>query len=85
VSLWIYNDEDTYREALQCIRVGLATYSTQNGRLNFATELFCAYHDKTPDGAKYNYLCVKLVLKEMMADQYEDLLLQRAKELKDLN
>jgi hypothetical protein len=56
VSLWINNDENTYRQAIELI---------ETKSLKWAIVEFCKMYDKTPDGAKYNHLSVKLALTEL--------------------
>lgn len=56
VSLWINNDEFIYSLACKLVN----QYS-----LTLATKIFMGYFDKTPDGAKFNKLCVYNTLKEI--------------------
>lgn len=55
VSLWIANDEGTYRLAAECCK------DARN--LNHATTLFCSRSGllgtKTPDGAIYNHRSIR--------------------------
>ena len=57
VSLWINNDEWLYRYGRYCLR-------RANGKPGLAARLFMRYlkDEKTPDGAVYNHLAVKLAL-----------------------
>lgn len=57
VALWIGNDEGLYRFAMECIK-----QAKQNA--GKAARRFMNYHngERTPDGAKYNHLSVKLCL-----------------------
>jgi hypothetical protein len=63
VSLWICNDETLYRFALDCI-----AKACDDNKLDHATHLFMITYgkDKTPDGAIYNALSVKLCLQSLM-------------------
>lgn len=71
VSLWISNDEPTYRYAMNC----LVKYNNDIIKATRAfMSLFCG--DRTPDGAKYNYLSVKLCLQNFIEN-----LLNKAKRL----
>jgi hypothetical protein len=56
VSLWINNDENTYRQAIELLKTKSLKWAIIN---------FCKMHDKTPDGAKYTHLSVKLALTEL--------------------
>lgn len=56
VSLWINNDEYTYKFALELVKQYNLSLATKKFRRNF---------DKTPDGAKYNRLSVFNTLKEL--------------------
>jgi len=56
VSLWINNDENTYRQAIELL---------ETNSLKWAIINFCKMYDKTPDGAKYTHLSVKLALTEL--------------------
>lgn len=60
VALWIANDEYLYRTAIDCKRRCVT--------LSAATRQFLKYigdGSKTPDGATYNYTCVKEALREL--------------------
>ena len=57
VALWIGNDEALYHEARRCLRRGNATIAT---RLYFQTVV--PEGEKTPDGAVYNFKCVREAL-----------------------
>jgi hypothetical protein len=64
VSLWICNDESLYRLALECIEEAKI-----NGKIKMylAVNRFLSYIDnKTPDGAIYNKLSVKLALQGLI-------------------
>lgn len=58
VALWIGNDEGLYRTAAECIK--------QSSHIGQAVSLFCRVNpclgDRTPDGAIYNRLSIKLAL-----------------------
>ena len=58
VCLWIYNEENIYK----CARDLVKKYGVKK-----ATKLFIRDYlpHKTPDGAIYNNLCVKLALEDM--------------------
>ncbi len=62
VSLWIGNDENLYRFAMDCIETSKA--------LKFAAAKFlqCYGDTRTPDGAAYNRISVKLALEGLMKD-----------------
>jgi len=63
VALWIGDDEQQYNWAMQCLE---RTYRN----LQRATQLFMTAYGgtKTPDGATYNRLSVKLALEGLMED-----------------
>lgn len=68
VSLWIGNDEPTYRFALDCIERAAKSHDgklSAAAQLNLATRLFMRDFEgqKTPDGAKFNATSVKECLK----------------------
>lgn len=58
VALWIGNDESLYRAAMECKR--------RAKNLTGATRLFLrevvSEGDRTPDGGKYNWTCVREAL-----------------------
>jgi len=66
VALWIGNDESIYRFAMECI----AGVNKNKLGLTFATIRFMNKFQgqKTPDGAKYNHLSVKLCLQAFIDD-----------------
>ena len=72
VSLWINNDENLYNFALECINNpvirGDISISIVKPTLNVAVRRFMRECDglKTPDGAVYNRLSVKLALQSLM-------------------
>ena len=55
VSLWIGNDEGLYNLALDCIKRS----KTKN---HAARMMLIDLPDETPDGAKYNFTCVREAL-----------------------
>lgn len=65
VALWIGNDEGLYQRAVECLE-------ESQHQLRRATRLFLSYiggpQEKTPDGATYNRLSVKLALEGLMED-----------------
>lgn len=64
VSLWIGNDEPLYRFAMECIK---GINNNKRG-IAHATRAFMniVRGDKTPDGAVYNALSVRLALEGFM-------------------
>lgn len=60
VALWMGNDESLYRFAMECLK---GINSNKRG-IAWATRLFMRQMggEKTPDGAKYNALCVREAL-----------------------
>ena len=67
VSLWISNTEGIYDYAKICLRQTIRRSKQSAGRA--ATLFMVAYAgDKTPDGAVYNHLSVKLCLQEFIDD-----------------
>ena len=66
VSLWIYNDECLYNFAMSCIG---RRNNNRKGRNGAVREFMDSYKgQKTPDGAVYNHLSVKLALEGMYED-----------------
>ena len=65
VSLWINNDESAYCTAVECLQ--------QTSTLCAAVALFCRIRvclgDRTPDGAVYNRLSIKLALEGLEIEQ----------------
>lgn len=59
VALWIGNDEGLYNLALECIR----TTKTRNLAARKMTQILDG--EKTPDGAIYNYTCIREALKDL--------------------
>ena len=66
VSLWIYNDEGLYNFARSCTCIRNNNTKGLNGAVRRFMDSFKG--QKTPDGAVYNALSVRLALKEMMED-----------------
>lgn len=76
VSLWISNNEGQYRFALECIDKARKKYADRLSRRllvpqsisGLAARYFMKEYvdQKTPDGAKYNHLSVKLCLENFM-------------------
>jgi hypothetical protein len=58
VELWIGNDESLYRAALECLRT---QGSPTNAAVSFI-KLVVGENAKTPDGAVYNFKCVREAL-----------------------
>lgn len=58
VSLWIANDESTYRTAMECLE---KTKSVPAAARLF-TRVWPCLGDKTPDGAVYNMTCIQEAL-----------------------
>ena len=61
VALWIGNDEGLYHEARRCLRRG----PTQGARM-FLSEVV-EEGGKTPDGATWNFKCVREALAGLMS------------------
>jgi len=59
VSLWIWNDEGIYTEAVRCIRAAKT-------RAFAARRLMEALPAKTPDGARYTFKAVYAAMEEMV-------------------
>ena len=57
IALWIGNEEPTYSYAMDCLKEA-------NNKPGKAANIFMQYYKgmRTPDGAKYNHLSVKLAL-----------------------
>ncbi len=68
VALWMGNDEPLYRLAMDCLNNPRVNRNKRG--LNKATRLFmnAMQGQKTPDGATYNPLSVKLALEGFMND-----------------
>lgn len=67
VSLWVGNDETLYRAALRCIE--RTRSKSGKPRIGLATHKFLHIvgpYSKTPDGAIYNPLCVRLALEGLL-------------------
>ena len=62
VSLWISNDEPTYRFAIDCLE--RPSKKGEKPSLTLATTRFMEWYGgaKTPDGAVFNRKCVMLAL-----------------------
>jgi len=63
VSLWIGNDYNLYQFAMNCIRL-----SCQNAGKAARRFMDTYQGQKTPDGAVYNHLSVKLCLQGFIED-----------------
>jgi hypothetical protein len=61
VALWIGNDEELYTLAMTCINHPAINHN-RRGFNNAARVLRRVLGDKTPDGARYNQLSVRLAL-----------------------
>ena len=57
VCLWVYNDESIYFRAVELVK--------QLGVYRAATRLLNELPARTPDGAQYNHLCLRLALEDM--------------------
>ena len=57
VCLWIYNDEAIYFRAVELVK--------RLGVYRAATALMHELPSRTPDGAQYNHLCLRLALEDM--------------------
>lgn len=57
VALWVGNDEGLYNLALECIR------TTKTRNLAARKMMRMLDGEKTPDGAIYNYTCIREALK----------------------
>ena len=70
VALWIGNDEPVYRFAIECIRLARRAYPEgSNLRVAWSAAwsfMRCYEGERTPDGAVYNPLCVKLAMEGLM-------------------
>jgi hypothetical protein len=63
IALWIGNDEGLYRLAKECLAD--VAKADQKRRITAATRRFLAFvgeGSKTPDGAVYNFKCVREAL-----------------------
>jgi len=58
VSLWIANDESLYFAAVEAYK---RAKTEKEARRKFIRDT-CLLGDKTPDGAVYNVLCIKIAL-----------------------
>lgn len=71
VSLHINNEEPLYRAAVRAVQSG-KMYKGKARQLRKAVHYFFQdtglYMERTPDGAVYNPLCVKLTLKDYFND-----------------
>jgi len=63
VALWLENDESLYRFAMDCLNKRSISSATRRFMVPMGGE-------RTPDGAIYNYLSVRLAL-EGLADSWE--------------
>lgn len=65
VALYISNEYDLYHNAVDCLR--------RTKSIGQAVNLFCRQtgllETKTPDGATYNRLCIKLALESLEIEQ----------------
>lgn len=73
VCLWIGNDEPLYRCAMDCItearrvcKVGIATARMASRAARYFMAIYG--NSRTPDGARYNHLSVKLCLQGFIED-----------------
>lgn len=67
VSLWIGNTEAIYNYAIMCLRETVRHEKQSAGRA--ATQFMQGYAgERTPDGAIYNHLSVKLCLQGFIED-----------------
>lgn len=64
VSLWIYNDIGYYNLAHDCLECASNIHAAARMFRQLAGPV-------TPDGARFNQLCVKLVLQELKGERYE--------------
>lgn len=74
VSLWISNDEPLYRVALKCIEEARRVCAKHGwspkrlARIASCRFMLIMGNSKTPDGAVYNHLSVKLCLQGLLDD-----------------
>ena len=71
IALWIGNDEIKYNFALSCIREAKQRFEGRDdsyiaGRAAFYFMRSRGHGRRTPDGAVYNHLCVKLAMEGFM-------------------
>ena len=69
VALWIGDDEGLYQFAMECIESVRRRYpivSNSSIACLAACHFLNACNDRTPDGAVYNHLCIKLAMEGFM-------------------
>jgi len=72
VSLWINKDEALYYLALDCIERARRGARTRSRIISSAAKYFLdsvGWGSRTPDGAVYNHLCVKLALQGLIEEE----------------
>lgn len=65
VAWWIGNDEGLYYLALDCYESARRSTRPRNRQVSAAAKLFLdsvGWRSRTPDGAEYNPLCVRLAI-----------------------
>ena len=68
VALWMGNDEPLYRFAMDCIERARKTNPKRLAARASRYFMGGMAESKTPDGAKYTYLAVKLALEGFLSD-----------------
>lgn len=69
VSLWINNDENLYQLATRIAHEYRQRCNSTPVAAHFAARAFLKQGpEKTPDGARYNQLCVRLVMEDILSE-----------------
>lgn len=64
VALWLSNDESLYRLCMDCLEAA----NSLNHAVNLVYYHLGNGYEKTPDGAQYNRLSIKLALSDLAND-----------------